>query len=115
MERVPRLATLQPGALFGHVSIMDGDLRTATCIAETPAWLYRVPRELCETLVDDASDEGRALRRCMIDASVQQLQNANQRLDEVAREHAARHRPDMYTAQDLEKVRSDPTGGQSRS
>ncbi|MCK6503087.1 cyclic nucleotide-binding domain-containing protein [Myxococcota bacterium] len=107
MDKHEKLATLQPGALFGHVSIMDGDLRTATCIAETPAWLYRVPRELCETLVDNATPEGRALRRCLIDASVQQLMTANQRLDQVAREHAARKRPDLFTPADLEQVRRE--------
>lgn len=106
LDRHERLATLQPGSLFGHISIMDGDLRTATCIAESPAWLYRVPRELCETLVDNATPEGRALRHCLIDASVQQLQNANQRLDQVARDHAARHKPDMYTADDLDAART---------
>lgn len=31
-----RLATLEPGALFGHVSLIDGAPRSATCRAETP-------------------------------------------------------------------------------
>lgn len=104
-NRRERLATLQPGTLFGHVSIMDGDLRTATCVADTPSWLYRVPRELCEALMDNATPEGRALRRCLIDASVQQLQSANQRLDEVAKEHAQRVRPQLYSAEDLARAR----------
>ncbi|NOY24408.1 MAG: cyclic nucleotide-binding domain-containing protein, partial [Oligoflexia bacterium] len=105
-DRHQRLGTLGEGALFGHVAMMDGDLRTATCIAETPAWLYRIPRELCESLVDDYTPDGRALRRCLINTSVQQLTNANQRLDQVTQAHAARHRPDMYTADDLELMRS---------
>lgn len=103
--RQEHLATFQPGTLFGHVAVLDGDLRTATCRAESPCWLYRVPRELCEALMDNHSPDGRALRRCLIDASVQQLQNANVRLDEVARAHAARTRPELFTAEDLAAAR----------
>ena len=106
-ERHEQLATLQPGALFGHLAAVDGDIRTATCVAESPAWLYRVPRELCATLVNNATLEGRALRRCLIDATVQQLQQANERLDEENRQAETRMRPDLYTAEDLDRLRAD--------
>jgi len=60
--------------------------------------------------MDNATAEGRALRRCLIDASVQQLQNANKRLDQVAREHAARVRPELYTERDLARARGEGKG-----
>ncbi len=79
-DRREHLAVLGPGTLFGHVAIVDGESRTATCVAETPAWLFRLPRALGEALVDDPSAEGMVLRRCLMDALVAQLAQANDHL-----------------------------------
>ncbi len=89
-HRHERLATLPPGTLFGHVSIVDGDARTATCLAESPAWLYRMPRELCMQQMNDVSPEARTLRRGFMDALTRQLQLANEHLTQLSMQQTLR-------------------------
>lgn len=103
--RFERLGVLGGGTLFGHLSIIDGDARTATCVAETPSWLYRMPRELVEALVDNATPEGRAVRLCLMDALARQLEQAELRYEQVSESWQSSHKPDLFTADDLERQR----------
>ncbi len=89
-QRHERLATLFPGTLFGQVSVVDGDARTATCTAESPAWLYRIPREFCQSELESGSPEGRALRRGLLDALTRQLQLANEHATLLSMERTRR-------------------------
>lgn len=101
-----KVGTLKPGALFGHLAIINDDTRTATCVADQACWLYKLPREICKTLMESASPEGKALRRSFIHALSWQLQQANGRLALVSRDHAARiaARDDLAT-EEIERVK----------
>lgn len=103
--RHERLGELGGGTLFGHLSIIDGDARTATCVAEGPAWMLRVPRELVEVLVDNATPEGRALRLCLMDALARQLDQAESTLARVEQEWRSHRGPELYTPDDLAAAR----------
>ena len=85
-----KVGTLGPGTLFGHLSIIDNHMRTATCVAEEASWLYRLPRNLARAVIENEQAEARALRQCFIHALAQQLQSANSRLDHVSRASAQR-------------------------
>jgi len=79
-----RVGTLKPGALFGHLAIINSDTRTATCVTEQGSWLYRMSREVVHVLLDSATPEGQALRHSFILALAEQLQQSNTRLAEVS-------------------------------
>ncbi len=100
-DRREHLATFGPGTLFGHVAVVDGQSRTASCIAETPVWLYRLPRALGEVLVDDPTPEGSVLRRCLMDALVRQLALANDHLALVKLEADRRKRKTTAWTDDI--------------
>lgn len=84
-EAHERVGVLQPGALFGHLAMIDDNVRTATCVALKPSWLYRVPRALAKAVFDSPAVEARALRRCFLHAVGRQLHQSNQHLDRVTR------------------------------
>jgi CRP-like cAMP-binding protein len=79
-EKHEKIGSLEQGALFGHVSIIDTLARTATCVAEQPTWLFRIERALCEAVVTTDAPDARTLRRGMIKALGIQLYGANRHL-----------------------------------
>ena len=52
---------LIPGDHFGEISLLDGQPRSASVVAETPLSLLRVPRSSFLKLVTDDADLARAL------------------------------------------------------
>lgn len=89
-EMHEKVGTLKPGALFGHLAVINDDTRTATCITEEGSWLFRMPREVVKVLVNSNTPEGKALRHSFIHALAWQLQQANTRLAAVTADHARR-------------------------
>jgi CRP-like cAMP-binding protein len=49
-ERAELLASLAPGSLFGINTLLERGPRTASCVASTPGWLYRMDAEGFGTL-----------------------------------------------------------------
>ena len=49
------LATLNPGSVFGQMSLIDGVPRSATCSIHTDAVLLEIVREPCEELLSSGS------------------------------------------------------------
>ena len=47
-----RIASLQPGDFFGEMSLIDGEPRTATVIAETPVTLLVIHRRVFGHILD---------------------------------------------------------------
>lgn len=41
-EKAELLTTLAPGAIFGINSLIESGARTASCVASTPSWVYRI-------------------------------------------------------------------------
>jgi CRP-like cAMP-binding protein len=80
------LGVLVPGALFGHVELLEDEPRSTTWIAKVPCRVLRFPREAFRSLVADRTLAGSTMRRALIIALSNQLQGANRRL---ARYYAA--------------------------
>lgn len=99
-----KVGVLGPGALFGHLAIIDDHMRTATCVADTGSWLFRIPRDLTRAVVTSDQPEARALRRCFIHALAKQLQSANTRLADVTRAKAAKRAQRELDAAAIEAV-----------
>jgi CRP-like cAMP-binding protein len=87
-ERYEKLATLSEGSLFGLAALIDGQARTATCVASTPVWLLRISGDLFREISGSAGPAGRVFRRAVVEAMSGQLRLANSHLE--ALEHDAR-------------------------
>lgn len=75
---VERVATLGPGHIFGHVSLTDSRVRSATCRALEPVYLVRIPGGVYRQFELEQTAEGRVFRRGIIDALAAQLRLANE-------------------------------------
>ncbi len=84
-----QLALLHAGTLFGHVSLIDGQARSATCVTTQPSWLIRVSRQVFRELALGADDSPGNFRLALTDALGSQLRLANGHLARLALADAA--------------------------
>lgn len=103
-QRHEQVGQLGPGALFGHLAIIDDHMRTATCVAEEGSWLYRLPRDLARAVFTSDEPEARALRQCFIHALAHQLRSANDQLGEITRTRTAAMRARHLTDHQIEEL-----------
>ncbi len=68
------LVSFQPGWLFGAVTLAVSGPRTATCVAASSGWVYRMDRAAYEALADRPR---LAWKECMVATMGIQLRNAN--------------------------------------
>ncbi len=78
--RLHELAILQAPSLFGHMALVDGTARSATCMARTSVELAVLARDTYSSLLHEKSLAGRALRRLLLSSLAQQLTAGNARL-----------------------------------
>ena len=71
-------------SVMGHMSLIDGALRTATCVALRPTRLAVLSRGLYDELVDAQTAEGAFLRSLMVACMVEQLHRGMRQLSEAA-------------------------------
>jgi len=100
-ERYEKLATLGEGSLFGLAALIDGQARTATCVAATPCWLLRVGGLLFREIAGGDELASRVLRRAVIESLSGQLRLANSHLE--ALDHARRSSEGL-AREDLERL-----------
>jgi len=78
---VPReLAVLNAPAMFGHMSLVDGSKRSATCVAGEVTTLLVLEKSSYEFLMEDVTDVGTNFRRLMLTSLTRQLLAGNTRL-----------------------------------
>lgn len=63
--------------IFGHMAVIDGSRRSATCTAQGPVELVTLSRVELDRLLSESSVPGTALRRLLIASLCDQLSNAN--------------------------------------
>jgi len=63
--------------VFGHMSVIDGSRRSATCRANGPVEIVKLQRFQVDELIAEGSVAGVALRRLLIASLCDQLTNAN--------------------------------------
>ncbi len=74
------LAVLPPGSLFGHVSALIGEPRTATCSILRDAVLLEMEREWCEALLRSGSRTALKFLAAFNEALILALRMADRRL-----------------------------------
>jgi len=78
---VPReLAVLNAPAMFGHMSLVDGSKRSATCVAGDTTTLLVLEKSSYEALMEDVTEVGTNFRRLMLTSLTRQLLAGNMRL-----------------------------------
>jgi CRP-like cAMP-binding protein len=86
-DKAELLAKLGPGQQFGMNTLVNSMPRTASCVAESPGWLYRMDGQAWERLRGDAR---RAWRESVLATLSGQITSANAALDRAMRDHAKR-------------------------
>ena len=87
--------------VFGHMSVIDGSMRSATCKANGPVEVVILPRQMVDRLIGEGSIAGVALRRLLVASLCDQLSQANGFVRKIVLDHstaAAAHTPNAAPA-----------------
>jgi CRP-like cAMP-binding protein len=79
-EKIEKLATLEPGAAFGMVSLVQDRPRMSSCVAKTRVVVLELDRQGWDALVSDPYLPGSSFRRAMIRVISDQLKFTNGQL-----------------------------------
>ncbi len=77
------VAVMVPPALFGHMGLVDGSKRSATCKAKVDCTVVIIDRAHYNRLIGSPSSVGATLRRMMLSSFTRQLTGANQRVRDL--------------------------------
>ena len=120
--RLHELAILQAPSLFGHMALVDGTERSATCMARTPVELAVLVRDTYSSLLHEKSLAGRALRRLLLSSLAHQLTAGNARLFSMIDDDSDVDQGDLETEDELMRATgalqgwsSDTAGGSQGS
>ena len=79
------VALMRAPGLVGHLALIDGSPRSATCLAEGDVGLIALDRPSYEALLTEASPRAAALRRVLLTSLAAQLASANARVQALVR------------------------------
>jgi CRP-like cAMP-binding protein len=80
------MATLQEGALFGQVSVIEDAPRMATCTTRTDAVLLEIDRHHCESILRTDSDMAAKFLAVLHEGLIDALHNSDLRLMKLERQ-----------------------------
>ena len=80
--------------VFGHMSVIDGSKRSATCLANGPVEVVKLNRAQVDNLIAEGSVAGTALRRLLIASLCDQLSSANGFVRKLVLENSAPAQPE---------------------
>jgi len=83
------LATVEAPALIGHMSLIDGSLRSASCLCEGRAVVATLGIDRYRELMEEGSPAGAALRRVLCASMARQLVSANHGIRELIQRASA--------------------------
>lgn len=115
--RERRVATMHSPAIFGHMAMVDGSKRSATCTAEGVVTVVVIDRETYQRLITEGSAVGRTLRRMLLSSLTDQLSRGNKRLREMTggADAGVQAPPKTtITEEDLSEVSSELEGWRQR-
>lgn len=114
--RSRRVATMPSPSIFGHMSMVDGSARSATCVAEGIVSVVVIDRETYQNLITSPRAVGRTLRRMLLSSLTDQLSRGNRRIRELtggpdtpAPDQAA-HAQREITEEELNEISSELEG-----
>ena len=84
-----QLAVLQAPVLVGHMGLVDGSARSASCVAQGEIGCIQMKRETFQLLLDEPTAGGAAMRRLILASLIGQLTSANTRIQEMIKDAPA--------------------------
>ena len=81
-----QLAVLQAPVLVGHMVLVDGSARSASCLAQGEIGCIQMKRTTFQLLLDEATAGGAAMRRLILASLIGQLTSANTRIQEMIKD-----------------------------
>lgn len=87
--RMRELATIEAPALFGHMSLIDNSPRSASCVAVGESIVATLDRTTYNSVLNEPTTRGTALRRVLLASLTRQLVGANGRITDLIRPPAA--------------------------
>jgi CRP/FNR family transcriptional regulator, cyclic AMP receptor protein len=77
------LATLSPPCLVGHMGLVDGSTRSATCIAAGHVGGITIKKDRFSQLMSEGSPGASAFRQLVLSAMMSQLSSTNNKIREL--------------------------------
>ena len=101
-QKMVELARLGLGSIVGEMSVLDGDVASASVLAERPTQLFRIPREAVFELIEASADFSTNFYRSLAGILSRRLRVANAVLTSSAetREIAARDSHRVFVVDD---------------
>lgn len=81
------LVTISPPSLLGHMSLIDGAPRSASCVVTEDAYVGALRESAYERFLADAGPSGTAFRRLLLSSLNQQLSRGNAQLHNLFNHH----------------------------
>ena len=81
-----RLAVLGPGALFGHVALLDGGARSASCVVREDAFVMSLPAEALHAFFSEPSPLSFLLAGALVIATSRAVRSASRRRAQLSGE-----------------------------
>lgn len=81
--RERQVASMYAPSIFGHMSMVDGSPRSATCSAEGPVTVVVIDRDTYQHIIGEPNPIGRTLRRLLLSSLTDQLARGNKRIREL--------------------------------
>ncbi len=115
-----RVATMHAPSIFGHMAMVDGSMRSATCAAEGTVTVVVIDRETYQRLITSPNAVGRTLRRMLLSSLTDQLSRGNKRIVELtggpnAAASTATPTPQEITEEELSEISSELEGWRQRA
>ncbi|MCK6502569.1 cyclic nucleotide-binding domain-containing protein [Myxococcota bacterium] len=113
-----RVTVMHSPSIFGHMAMVDGSPRSATCVAEGIVTVIVIDRETYQHLISEPTPVGRTLRRMLLSSLTDQLSRGNKRLRELTGGADAAVDPvapeKEITEEDLSEISSELEGWRQR-
>lgn len=113
-----QVTVMHSPAIFGHMSMVDGSPRSATCTADGVVTVVVIDRETYQHLITEPTPVGRTLRRMLLSSLTDQLSRGNKRLRELTGGAEAAVDPvapqKEVTEEDLSEISSELEGWRQR-
>jgi CRP-like cAMP-binding protein len=85
------MARIQAPALLGHMALVTGNPRSATCNVVEPSIVHLVTQARFVSLLEDLSPQGDAFRRLLISSMSAQLDSGNRAIQRAISDPSARN------------------------
>jgi len=77
------LAVVTGPSMVGHMALVDNQVRSASCLAQTRCAIAQLDRQSYNTLIHEATEPGRSLRRLLLVSLSDQLTRGNAKIRQL--------------------------------